>query len=75
MWPLKDRIYTHEINMDMSDGTLYMYGPDAESLFKIVKPILEQTDFTRGAWAILRFGAVNDENASVLEIQIVAEEP
>lgn len=59
----------HEINMDMSDGTLFMYGPNAEELFKVVKPILEQTDFTRGAWAVLRFGAL-DSDASEIEIQI-----
>lgn len=53
----------------MSDGTLFMYGPNAEELFKVVKPILEQTDFTQGAWAVMRFGGLYDD-ASELEIQI-----
>lgn len=46
----------HEIALDMSDGFLYMYGPNAEKLFKEVKPILEITDFTKGTLATLRFG-------------------
>jgi len=55
----------HEIAMDLSDGSLYMYGPNAENLFKVVKPILEQTDFTKGAIAMLRFGG-----AAEIEVQI-----
>src|SRR5688572_27742953 len=30
----------HEIAIDDSDGFLYMYGPNAENLFRVVKPIL-----------------------------------
>ncbi len=62
----------HEINMDMSDGTLFMYGPNAEELFKVAKPILEKTDFCQGAWAVLRFGD-SEEDTSELEIQIEAK--
>jgi hypothetical protein len=39
----------HEINLDMSDGFLYMYGPNAEELFKVVKPVLEETGFASRA--------------------------
>src|SRR6187397_2692330 len=59
----------HEIALDMSDGFLYMYGPNAEALFKAVKPTLEQTDFTKGALATLRFGGPGSE-AKEIEIQI-----
>ena len=59
----------HEIAVDMSDGVLYMYGPNAEALFKAVKPALEETDFARGAWATLRFGAAGSD-AKKIEIQI-----
>ncbi|MGM0579984.1 MAG: hypothetical protein ACQETL_04855 [Bacteroidota bacterium] len=59
----------HEINMDMSDGTLFMHGPNAEELFKTIKPILEETDFTQGAWAVLRFGGL-ETDASEIEFQI-----
>jgi len=57
----------HEINMDYSDGRLFMYGPNAENLFKCVKPTLERTDFMKGAIAHLRFGPPED---GVLEIDI-----
>ena len=37
-----------------------MYGPDAEKLFEGVKPIMESTDFLRGADVKLRFGPPED---------------
>jgi hypothetical protein len=46
----------HEIAIDDSDGYLYMYGPNAENLFKAVRPILNKCDFMKGAVATLRFG-------------------
>jgi len=60
----------HEIAMDDSDGFLYMYGPSAENLFRVIKPILEKTDFTRGALANLRFGRAGSD---ALEIDIEIE--
>jgi hypothetical protein len=59
----------HEIALDMSDGFLHMYGPNAENLFKEVKPILEVTDFTKGALATLRFGGPGS-GAKEIEIEI-----
>ncbi len=59
----------HEIAMDMSDGFLYMYGPNAEDLFKAVKPTLEQTDFTKGAVATLRFGEPGSDGKEI-EIEL-----
>lgn len=59
----------HEINLDMSDGTLYMYGPKAEELFKAVKPVLEETDFTKTAIARLRFGKPGS-GAMEIEVEI-----
>lgn len=46
----------HEIAVDYSDGFLYMYGPNAETLFKTVRPLLEQIEFMKDATAKLRFG-------------------
>ena len=59
----------HEIAMDLSDGFLYMYGPNAEDLFKVIKPYLEKNDFTRGSLAVLRFGGPGT-GAKELEIEI-----
>ena len=59
----------HEVAVDMSDGFLYMYGLNAEELFKTVKPTLEQTDFTKGALARLRFGGPGSGTKEI-EIEI-----
>ena len=46
----------NEVATDGSDGTLYMYGPDADRLFEAVKPVLEGCSFMRGARITLRYG-------------------
>ncbi|TDO28804.1 hypothetical protein [Sediminibacterium goheungense] len=46
----------HEIATDLRDGFLYMYGPNAEQLFKTVEPTLMETNFLKGATITLRFG-------------------
>jgi hypothetical protein len=48
-----------EIEDDLSCGNLYMYGPNAEDLFKGIKFILDQTEFMKGAKAKLIFGEMN----------------
>jgi|JI7StandDraft_1071085.scaffolds.fasta_scaffold56435_2 hypothetical protein len=50
----------NEIAVDGSDGILYMYGPDADRLFEIIKPILESASFMRGAKVTLRYGPPED---------------
>jgi hypothetical protein len=50
----------HEIATDYGDGFLYMYGPNAETLFNGIKKTLEKTDFLNGATAKLRFGPPED---------------
>ena len=50
----------HDIAVDLSDGILYMYGPNADKLFDSVNPILESTDFTKGASVTLRYGPPED---------------
>ena len=59
----------HEIAIDNSDGFLFMYGYNAETLFKAVKPTLESVDFMKGAIANLRFGPL-DEDAIEIDVEI-----
>ena len=59
----------HEIAMDYSDGTLYMYGPDAEILFNAIKPALQASEFMKGAKALLSFGP-SDENTKEIEVDL-----
>jgi hypothetical protein len=46
----------HEIAMDNSDGSFYMYGPDAKKLYEVVKSTIEKVPFMAGANIILRLG-------------------
>lgn len=50
----------NEIAVDGSHGSLYMYGPSADKLFEVVKPILEATPFMKGAKVKLRYGPPKD---------------
>jgi hypothetical protein len=59
----------HEIATDYTDGVLYMYGPDADSLYKVVKPVLEQTSFMKGAKVKLRYGPA-EEKAKEVEMEL-----
>ena len=56
----------HEIATDLSDGSIYMYGPDADALLAAVRPVLEAS-FTKGATCICRYGDVDDPKARVTE--------
>lgn len=46
----------HEMAGDGSDGFFYMYGPDAEVLFRVISPVLAASSFMRGATVTLWFG-------------------
>ncbi len=50
----------NEVATDGSDGTLFMYGPDADALFAAVRPTLEAAEFMKGARIILRYGPPAD---------------
>ena len=45
-----------EMADDGSDGTLYMYGSDAEALYRAISPVLASCPFMRGATVTLQFG-------------------
>jgi len=61
----------HEIATDYSDGFLYLYGDNAEQLFKKIRETLESTDFMMGARVKLRFGPPQD---GVKEIELIIGE-
>ena len=61
----------HEINMDGSDGTLFLYAHNAEELFKTIQPLLLQTPWMKKAEVYLRFGHINDPAAA--EIDFILE--
>jgi hypothetical protein len=50
----------NEVAVSGKDGCLYMYGPDADRLFAVVKPILDACTFTSKARIKLRYGPPKD---------------
>ena len=50
----------NEVAVSGKDGFLYMYGPDADRLFAVVKPILDACTFTSKARIKLRYGPPKD---------------
>ena len=59
----------NEIAESGSDGLFYMYGPDADALFAVIRPILADATCIRNAVATLRYGAP-DEDARQVETKI-----
>jgi hypothetical protein len=60
----------NELAVDGSDGTLYMYGPDADKLFAVVRPLLESTPLLKHVVVTLRYGNVNDPHARELKVHV-----
>jgi hypothetical protein len=52
----------HEIAIDGSDGTLFLYGPDADALFAAIQPVLKSSPVTQGGNATLRYGPHGQTN-------------
>ncbi|MFO0958943.1 MAG: hypothetical protein U0800_16210 [Isosphaeraceae bacterium] len=46
----------NEMAIDLADGSLYMYGPDAEALYAVVGPILAGAACLQNTRVTLRFG-------------------
>ncbi|OAI42446.1 hypothetical protein AYO41_04255 [Verrucomicrobia bacterium SCGC AG-212-E04] len=50
----------HEVAIGGSDGTFYMYGPDADRMFEAVQPVLASATCIHKAVATIRYGAPGD---------------
>jgi len=60
----------NELAVDGSDGTLYMYGPDADKLLAVAKPILLSADFLKNITVTLRYGGVEDKLAREVKVRL-----
>jgi len=58
----------NEIATDGSDGSLYMYGPDADRLLEVVEPIIRANSFMKGAQVRRRYGGVNSGAREVISM-------
>lgn len=63
----------NELAVDGSrQGRLYMYGPSADRLFDVVRPVLEASSLMKGAIAIKRYGP---PAAGVREVRVALGGP
>jgi hypothetical protein len=46
----------HDVSADGSDGYYYLYGPDAEAIYRVISPVLAASTFMRGAKVTMWFG-------------------
>jgi hypothetical protein len=60
----------NELAVDGRDGSLYMYGPDADKLFEVAKPILLSTALLKNITVTLRYGSVKDKLARVVKVRL-----
>ena len=51
----------NEMAVDLTNGTLYMYGPDAEALFAVVRPILADAGCLRKTRVTIRAGLPGED--------------
>jgi hypothetical protein len=60
----------HEIAIDGSRATVFMYGADADLLFGSVAPVLKAHRISESGVATLRYGEADDPDAKELVIDI-----
>ena len=46
----------HALPADGSEGRYFVFGPDAEAIYKAIAPVLEASPLMRGATVTLRYG-------------------
>ena len=47
---------------------LFLYGPDADRLFSVIKPLLESTAIASGGYAVKRYGEPDDPDAETVRV-------
>ena len=60
----------NEIAVDGSDGSLFMYGPDADKLFEAVKPVLESADCLSEVVVRLWYGPLDEDDVKQKEVRL-----
>lgn len=53
----------NEIAVDGSEGSLYVYGPDAKTMLKAALPVICASPLAAGGTVKLRYGSVHDPAA------------
>lgn len=59
----------NEIAVDGSDGSYFLYGPDADRLFEVILPLLKMSELCKDAQVVLRYGPA-DDNTPEKEVRV-----
>ncbi|GHF26687.1 hypothetical protein GCM10017786_71090 [Amycolatopsis deserti] len=54
----------HEVNLQDGSVTFYMYGPDADRLHEIVRPVLRDAELPAGTTVVRRYGGPGAEQVA-----------
>lgn len=46
----------------------YMYGPDADTLYRVIEVVLQEFAAARGGYAIKRYGPADDPNSKEVRV-------
>ena len=60
----------NELALDCSNGTLFLYGPDADKLLAVVRPILQAATFMKNAVVTLRYGPAHKEGVRTTTVRL-----
>ncbi|NND32047.1 MAG: hypothetical protein HKN76_05600 [Saprospiraceae bacterium] len=58
----------HELALDNADGAIFLYGRNAETVYKLIEPELDKVDWMHGAEVTLTFGS--NQNAKRIEFTL-----
>ena len=60
----------NEIALDGSEAILYAYGPDADALWDVMKPIIDRADARPGSYTVKRYGEASDPAAKSVRVEL-----
>jgi len=60
----------NEVAVDGSEAVLYAYGPDADALWDVMKPVVERATPRAGSYVIKRYGAADDAAAPEVRVEL-----
>jgi hypothetical protein len=60
----------NEVAVDGSEAILFAYGPDADALWDVMKPIIAEATPNPGSYAIKRYGEASDMSAREVRVEL-----
>jgi hypothetical protein len=60
----------NEVAVDGSEAVLYAYGPDADALWNVMRPIVESANPPEGSYVIKRYGEASDPAAKEVRVEL-----